>query len=146
MTNQFLSLKKKKGQRKRDDFFDNNFDIREFYTKKKQALIYQREKKKPSKLASNKGGHDEEGMDEDTMRDSGKAKLYIEDMQFIRTEQLHEISFKEFLARLSDELKKTDLEYLEKKIGIFKGKKMSAQELFDCFVETFGLTKEVGRF
>lgn len=50
MTNQFLSLKKKKGQRKRDDHFDNNFDIREFFTKKKQALIYQKEKKKGSRI------------------------------------------------------------------------------------------------
>lgn len=50
MTTQFLSLKKKKGQRKRDDYFDNTFDIREFYTKKKQALIYQKEKKRSSRL------------------------------------------------------------------------------------------------
>ena len=78
------------------------------------------------------------------MREPAKSKLYIEDMQFVRTEQLHEIPYKEFLGRLSEELKKSDLEYLEKKIGIFKGRKMSAQELFDCFVEIFGLSKEVG--
>ena len=40
MTSQFLSLKKKRrGQLKKDDFFDNTFDIREFFTRKKQSII-----------------------------------------------------------------------------------------------------------
>lgn len=79
------------------------------------------------------------------MREPGKTKLYIEDMQFLRSEQLHEISFKEFLTRATDELKKPDFEYLEKKISIFKGRKETPQELFDNFVEVFGLTREVSR-
>lgn len=40
MTNQFLSLKKKKNVLGKNDFFDNTFDIREYFTKKKMSKIY----------------------------------------------------------------------------------------------------------
>lgn len=40
MTNQFLSLKKKKNTLGKDDYFDNAFDIREFFTKRKHSKIY----------------------------------------------------------------------------------------------------------
>lgn len=49
MTNQFLSLKKKKSTLNKDDYFDNTFDVREFFTKKKQAKIYGGLTQKPRK-------------------------------------------------------------------------------------------------
>lgn len=53
MTNQFLALKKKKNVLGKNDFFDNTFDVREYFTKKKQTKIYGdlfNKGRKPSRL------------------------------------------------------------------------------------------------
>ena len=40
MTNQFLTLKKKKNQLDKNSHFDDAFDLREFFTKKKHAKYF----------------------------------------------------------------------------------------------------------
>mgnify|MGYP000178507476 CR=1 FL=1 len=121
MTNQFLSLKKKRHVLGKDEYFDNKFDIREFYSRKKQSKYFS-EKQKGKK----KGGKDEE-------------KLCIEDLQFTPVESLHETSLKHFFDKLKDELKEADWKYLEKKIEGYKKNKIEGGELFGFFVECFGL-------
>lgn len=71
-----------------------------------------------------------------------KAKVYLEDITFLNLEHHHEVPFKYFLEKLKDDLKKDDYTYMEKKLTLYKNKKIQAQELFDCFYEVFGL-KEV---
>lgn len=40
MSQEFLSLKKKKKTLHKDDYFDNTFDIRDYFTKKKQQRLF----------------------------------------------------------------------------------------------------------
>ena len=68
-----------------------------------------------------------------------KPKIYLEDIHFLNLDNHHEVPFKYFLERLRDDLKKDDAGYLEKKLSLYKTKKIQAQELFDCFYEVFGL-------
>lgn len=68
-----------------------------------------------------------------------KVKVYLEDIHFLSMENQHEMSFKHFVEKLRDELKKEDCTYLEKKMALYKSKKIQAQELFDIFYDVFGL-------
>lgn len=63
----------------------------------------------------------------------------MEDLSFIPFDSLRETPYKTFLEKLKSDLPKEDVAFLEKKFYAFKGNKISAQELFDHFVDVFGL-------
>lgn len=81
----------------------------------------------------------EEGGGQQSNGKAQKVKTYLEDIQFLKIENYHELPFKTFIDRLRDELQKEDYQYIEKKMAIFKAGKLTAQELFDCYYEVFGL-------
>lgn len=81
----------------------------------------------------------DEGKEDQSNGKGQKNKVYLEDIQFLKLENYHEMPFKSFIERLREELGKEDYQYLEKKLAIFKASKLSPQELFDCFYEVFGL-------
>lgn len=57
----------------------------------------------------------------------------------MRSDQLHDLNYKTLVARLEEVLSKKDQEYLEKKMGVFRSGKMTAEEMFEHFVDVFGL-------
>lgn len=147
MTNQFLSLRKKKTALGKDDFFDNTFDVREYFTRKKQSKIYRNVTMKGKKGDRNPKFISEKEMEEleespearNQKNNKEREKVYLEDIQFLKLEGHHDIPFKSFVEKLKEELNKDDSQYLEKKMAMFKNGKLPAQELFDCFYDVFGI-------
>ena len=107
MKEQLLSMKKKKHALSKDDFFDNRFDIREYFSKKRQR-IYSNKEFKARRDRKNSDRQDIKDKDEEETKEYtnskyDKNKTYIEDLTFLKYDVLSEQTAKQFFERIKED-------------------------------------------